>query len=271
VNNIQLTIPRTQDKAINLPIKLDWELLDTENEINLLEADIFAQVVGRPVDFETDRFVHLGYTASTGNVITYKTDINYEFYFFSGGTIATSAATQNWILDYRAEGFSTDEVYYFSDGFKKSFWKFDLYDSPSDRQQTNYLTIVLPTTQGERMGAIMQGTPVSIKKPVYKLDYTGDKEGFFIYWLKSREQLNIDKFYMSCKFWDAKRGVFVQMLNKPQSQNLSNVYGVNTLYDFYYQVNLDYQKQTYVVYNTTNFERIGTDTNPIKWYEYVNP
>jgi hypothetical protein len=271
VNKIQITIPRGQDKVINLPIKLDWELLDTENEINALENEIFAEVAGRPIDFETNRFAHSGYTASTGNLITYNTDINYQFYFFSGGTLTTSASTPNWILDYRSEGFTTDEIYYFSDGFEKSFWKLDFYDSPSDRQQTNFLTIVLPTTQGERMPADMQGTAVTIKKPVYKLDYTGDKEGFFIYWLKSRTTLDLDKFFMSCKFWNAKTGSFSQMINKPQSLNVSNAFNANSLFDFYYQVNLDYEQQTYVVYETTTFQRVGTNTNPIKWYEYVNP
>ena len=147
----------------------------------------------------------------------------------------------------------------------------DFYDSPSDRQQTNFLTIVLPTTQGERMPADMQGTAVTIKKPVYKLDYTGDKEGFFIYWLKSRTTLDLDKFFMSCKFWNAKTGSFSQMINKPQSLNVSNAFNANSLFDFYYQVNLDYEQQTYVVYDTTTFQRVGTNTNPIKWYEYVNP
>ena len=270
MNKIQITIPRGQDKVINLPVKLDWELLDTENEINALENKIFTEVVGKPIDFETNRFAHSGYTASTGNLITYNTDINYQFYFFSGGTLTTSASTQNWILDYRADGFTTDEIYYFSDGFEKSFWKLDFYDSPSDRQQTNYLTIVLPTTQGERMSANMQGTPVTIKKPVYKLDYTGDKEGFFIYWLKKRDFLNINTFYMTAKFFDANTGQFIKMMKVKQSD-----LGGGTSFPpeeyFYYKVNLDYVTQTYQVFDYPNGNRVGGITNPIKWYEYVNP
>ena len=76
---------------------------------------------------------------------------------------------------------------------------------------------------------------------------------------------------MSCKFWNAKTGSFSQMINKPQSLNVSNAFNANSLFDFYYQVNLDYEQQTYVVYDTTTFQRVGTNTNPIKWYEYVNP
>ncbi len=271
VNNIKLTIPRNVNRVINIPVNLDWELLDTENELNALEAKIYAEVAGPPVDYETNRFAHSGYTATTGNEIVYNTDINYEFYFFSGGTLSGTGSTGNWILDYRTDGFTTDEIYYFSDSFQKSFFKLDFYDSPNDTKQTNYLTVILPTTQGERMVANMQGKSVTIKKPVYKLDYVGDKVGFFLYWLKSRDVIDIDKFYVSCKFWNAKNGSFSQLVTTPQSDNVANTFVANTLLDFYYRFDFNYEQQTYAVYNVRTLERIGTNTSPIKYYEYVNP
>jgi hypothetical protein len=63
------------------------------------------------------------------------------------------------------------------------------------------------------MDAVMQKNPVSIKKPYFVLDYVGDKEGFFIYWLKKRTFLDIKTFYMTAKFYDAKKGIFVKMMN----------------------------------------------------------
>lgn len=272
VNKITLTIPRDQDRILNIPVQLDWELLDTENEINMLQSQINAEVAGRPIDFETDRFSHSGVTdINNVNVQNYDTSLNYEFYFFSGGTINGSGSTQNWILDYRADGFSTDEVYYFTQGFKNSFWKLDFYDSPSDKEQTLFLTIILPTTQGERMPAVMQGQDVTIKKPKYILDWIGDKEGYFIYWLKSKNYYDIDKFYVSCKFWNAKDGVFSRFVNRPQSEQASNSFAANSLFNFYYLVVLNYPTQTYTMYDTITFDRVGTASSPIKWYEYVGP
>jgi hypothetical protein len=103
------------------------------------------------------------------------------------------------------------------------------------------------------------------------LDYIGDKEGFFIYWLRKREYIDISRFFMSAKFFDAKLGVYVKMCNTPQSA-IPNPFTFNGDNYFYYQVNLDYITKTYEVYGTSNLvQRVGTENLPIKWYEYVNP
>jgi hypothetical protein len=281
VNKIQLTIPRNQDRVIQIPVMLDWDLLDPENEITAIENQITAEVAGRPIDFETDRFSHSGHTRPIERSVNENpvaipgspdiiTDINYEFRFFSGGSVNGQSSVSNWVLDYRALGFNTDEVYYFSNGFKNSFFKLDFYDTPVESDQTNYLTIILPTTQGERMPAVMQGQNVTIKKPQYKLDWVGDRKGYFIYWVKTRTYVNINTFYMSCKFWDAKTGTFIRMINRPQALQVINSFSPNQVFNFYYQVVLDYPTQTYTVYDTISFDRVGT-SDPIKWYEYVTP
>lgn len=273
VNKITLTIPRNNnDRVLNIPVQLDWELLDIENEVTVLQTQINEEVVGQPIDFETDRFSHSGVTdVSNINLNEYDTSLNYEFYFFSGGTIGGQTSKQNWIVDYRPDGFSTGDVYYFTQGFKNSFWKLDFYDSPSDKGQTLYLTVIIPTTQGEKMPAVMQGEDVTIKMPKFILNWIGDKEGFFIYWLKSRNYLNIDNFFMSCKFWNAKDGEFTRFVNRPQAEQVSNSFGANSLFNFYYLMVLDYPTQTYTMYDTITFERVGTASLPIRWYEYVGP
>ena len=116
----------------------------------------------------------------------------------------------------------------------------------------------------------MQRTPVTIKIPDFVLDYVGDKEGFFIYWLKKRTFLNIDTFYMSAKFYNATTGTYTKMMNVPQSSLSGDKYNFDNLTYFYYQVKLDYDKRTYQVFNTITGNREGTPL-PIKWYEYVNP
>ena len=147
-----------------------------------------------------------------------------------------------------------------------------------EKKQTNYVTIILPTQQGLTMDVIMNNTLVKIKKPDFVLDYVGDKEGFFIYWLKKRTFLNVRTFYMTAKFYDAEKGVFVKMMNMPQAVSS----GTTTTFDnskfFYYRVELDYEKQTYQVFNTNpaqniynNYKQRAGTSVPIKWYEYVNP
>jgi hypothetical protein len=48
----------------------------------------------------------------------------------------------------------------------------------------------------------------------------GIKKGFFLYWLRKTKFLDISKFYMTAKFFDARLGVFVKMMNTPQSDYL---------------------------------------------------
>jgi hypothetical protein len=98
----------------------------------------------------------------------------------------------------------------------------------------------------------------------------GDKEGFFIYWLKSLEFIPLNTFYMTAKFYNAKTGRFTKMLNRPQSTILnSNKFVFDNIDYFYYRVVLDYINIQYMVY-TLQGNRVGT-TSAIKWYEYVNP
>ena len=73
---------------------------------------------------------------------------------------------------------------------------------------------------------------------------------------------------MSAKFFDARLGAFVKMMNTPQS-NLPNKFVFDDSEYFYYKVKLNYNNRTYQILDNTN-NRIGQG-NPILWYEYINP
>ena len=103
------------------------------------------------------------------------------------------------------------------------------------------------------------------------LDFIGDKEGFFVYWLRDREYVDLDEFFMSAKFFDAKVGIFVRMMNQPQLSLLGSYYTFNSDDYFFYKLKLDYTSRTYEVFSTQTNNRVGDEINPIRWYEYVNP
>jgi hypothetical protein len=248
------------NNRINIPINLDWEYLDVDSEIKEYETSILNELITTDKDFEVNRFFHADYDN--------KSEINYEFYFYEGASLSNAS---NWKIDYRAEGFTTQEVYYYANSFRNSFFKLDLYDSPIESEQENYITIILPTQQGLRMATKMQNTDVQIRKPQFILDYVGDKEGFFIYWLKKRNFLDISTFYMTAKFFDGKTGQFVRMMNRPQSTIQGNKFVFSSSDYFYYRVDMDYLTHSYKVYDIINpTDRVG-GTVPIKWYEYINP
>lgn len=271
VNKFQIRQDSLVDKQINIPVELTWDYFGLDDAIDAYEEKVVKEVIGTGRDFEISRFGH----APASN--TNATEINYEFYFYSGGSLND---INNWRINYMSEGFSPQDVYYYSDSFSNSFFKLDLYDTPDEKRQTNYITIILPTQQGMFMEAQMQRTLVNIRKPKFVLDYIGDKEGFFIYWLKKREFLDISTFYMTAKFYDARIGQFRKMMtgkgsnpsdltNGPQALISGDKFNFDNTQYFYYTVKLDYPTQTYQVLNTSG-QRLGTNI-PIKWYEYVNP
>ena len=267
-NKYKILLPRTNSKEINIPIEMNWDLLDRSDSLIDYEKQTVLEVLNQDKDFEVARFSHSDNFNSTNPSIT---DINYEFYFAPSG--ATSANTL-WDASYTIQGFTPREVFYFANQFKKSFFKLDLYNTTATTEQTNYITIILPTQQGFTTGATVGWNTEQIKTPRFKLDFIGDKEGFFIYWLKKRDFLNINTFYMTAKFFDGKSGVFVKMMNRSQGTLVGpNKFNFPQEKYFYYKVVLDYTNYTYKVYdiNTSVDVLVGDSLNPIKWYEYLNP
>jgi hypothetical protein len=173
VNKIKIQKNGIVDQQLTIPIQFTWDYLGLDQSIDEYESKIITEVIGTGRDFEVTRFAHSPLTGTT----TDPTDIKYEFNFFSGGSLDD---TVNWKNNYVAEGFTTQEIFYYTNNFTNSFFKLDLYDNFDEKRQKNYVTIIIPTQQGLKMDAIMQTTPVTIKKPYFVLDYVGDKEGFFI-------------------------------------------------------------------------------------------
>ena len=274
-NKYTFTLPKGDDKYINIPIEIKWDFIGQDDAIEKYQEEVVEEIVGFPGDFEILRFAHDSYNNGT------KTDIKYDFHFFGDingnepvnpSSDVTTATISNWITSYIPEGFLTTEIYYYTKPFTKSFFKLDFYDTKNTISQTNYFTVIIPVQQGFTVsGTVSSLLPdVQIKIPSFKLDYVGDKEGFFLYWLRNKDFYNgLNTFYMTAKFFDARLGVFVKMMNTPQKSTLvGSPFTFNPEDFFYYKVILDYNTKTYQVFD--NQGRVGT-TSSIKWYEYVNP
>lgn len=262
VNKVAIRLFGPLDKQLNVPINLNWDYLGISESIDEYEAEIVTEVLGLGYDFEVDRFSNAPFSGASQETV-----IKYQFYFYSGGSLDSSA---NWKLDYRGEGFSTGDIFYYNNNFSNSFFKLDLYDNVDEKKQKLLITIIIPTQQGSKIDAYLQRTLVKINIPDFNLDFVGDIEGFFIYWLKSKKFLDINTFYMSAKFYNAETGQFTRMMTIPQSDIFGDKFVFDSQLYFYVRVDLDYPTRTYQIFNNVTGERIGTP-NPIKWYEYVNP
>lgn len=245
---------------------MTWDMEGRNDAIDVYENEVLDLIVNPTEDFEVTRYAHKMYNGS-------QTDINYQFYFLPPIFQVTASTASDWVMSYTAETITNKEIYYSSNAFKNSFFKIDFYNTDKTETQQIRATIIIPTHQGNTVtGNIGTGLTVQnieIKTPNFVLDYVGDKEGFFVYWLKNPTYITEKTFYMSAKFYNAKTGNFVRMMNQPQS-SLPNAFNFDKSKYFYYKVNVDYANFEYDVTTLLN-ARVGTSTNPIKWYEYVNP
>ena len=277
---------KQNDTEINLPIEIKFDGLGREDLVQQYEDDVLEQIINPVEDFEVTRYSHNEWLDSNNEK---KTSTTYSFNFFDRSKNITSTTIADnglWVSDYNyidSSVFSTysgitftdKEVYYYANSFSRSFFKLDFYDSVKSENQQIYFTIIIPTQQGRKesvdIGTVSVPNVVDIRRPTFDLDFVGDKEGYFIYWLKSREYININDFYMSAKFFNAKTGEFTRMMNRPQS-SLSQKFNFDKEEYFYYKVSLDvnnYEYEVFNIYGTQN--RVGTLIDNINWYEYVNP
>jgi hypothetical protein len=267
MNANKIKIVKTDlDEFVNVPINMQWDFLGNDQAIDEYETEVINQVINPVTDFEIARFAH--------NVfLNQDSGINYEFNFYDDSQPITANTVGNWGVTYLNEGFSVKDVYFYSKPFTKSFFKLDFYTTKEEKDQEIYLSIILPVQQGftETVLISQELGLVEIKKPKMMLDYLGDKEGFFIYWLRSRDFIDIDRFYMTAKFFDARIGVFKQMTNTRQDLITPNKFNFNNSDYFYYRVDLNYDNKTYEVFSTSTNQRVGSVNTPIKFYEYVNP
>jgi hypothetical protein len=272
VNKFKI-VKTSTDKYIDIPVEIKWDFYGRDDSIDKIQEDIIEKVIGKPKDFELARFQNKKYPNNN------ETSVNYNFYFYSADlNFMNTAIPTYWEANYNSEGFSDKDIYYTTKPFQKSFFKLDFYDTKDGKTQKNYFTVILFANESlDELKSISTYLPdVNISVPRFKLDFVGQqKEGYFFYWLKSREFLNIDTFYMSAKFFNGSTGNFVKMINRNQGSNelSGDKYGFNGEKYFYYKVKLDYSDYTYQIFDYANGSdiRVGYESKPINWYEYVNP
>ena len=88
-NSYKFTLPKGDDKYINIPIEIKWDFLGQDDAVEEYQQNVVEQVIGFPGDFEVLRFAHAPYSNDT------KTDIKYDFHFFSfNGGVPANPSTQ---------------------------------------------------------------------------------------------------------------------------------------------------------------------------------
>ena len=284
-NRIQIRV-KPGEKNITVPIGQIFDEAGREQLITAYEEVELQDAVNVIQDYETTRYY---YGNSTGDY-----NIFYQFKFFD-------EVNQNWgpgSVNFNNAEFTNAELYRNKKSFTRSFFKFDFYDTPVREQQKLMFTIILPTTNCGK--TVVQIDPDEDPVAYYQLasqfkptEYdvwlpeaqlgpaTGKDESYYIHWLKNRDLFDIETFYMSCKFFNAKTGKSNRFLNANPMGNIDPIEPTNW---FYYQVEISVNelttpKYSYIVRDYNDFsysmgvvgmERGMDDVNfPIVWYEYI--
>jgi len=192
---------------------------------------------------------------------------------------------------YDFQNFTPEETYKNNKSFTKSFFKLDLYNSRDRKQQKLFISIIISPINGQKIlrPTLSVQCPSEIPDgryncrpdgeqfcptPNFELDPINNNEGYFIYWLKEKTFLDLDVFYMSCKFYNAKTGEVTQLINTDQvgiNNDTGKPFSISKEDYYYYRVVLNQDRFTYTIFRTSDGVRIGEDmTNPIKFYQYFN-
>jgi len=246
VNNYKILKSNT-NKNLIIPISTNWDFLDREDSLNIYEESIITEIIGTPENYETTRF-------------SYNNEFRYIFYF-------KNSADTEWVNSYVESGrFTEISVLNQSNAFKKSFFKIDFYDSKNTRRRKNYLTIIL----NKRNNTTVIDSPynqgdTNLIIPTYTLNPLSNPEGFYLYWFQNPNILNIDKLYMTVKFFDGSNGTFTTFTTKKQTDS-TTPYRLTTDY-FMREVNFNYDNKTYTIQNLETQLPLSS----LGWYEYKNP
>ena len=286
-NRIQIKA-KVGDKNITIPLGQSFDELGREDSVKTWEIVEQQDAINIIRDYETTKYFY-----SNIGSIPDQYNIFYEFNFLKTDNTYTP--------DFNPQGFKDYEIYRLKKSFTKSFFKFDFYDSPLQEDQEIMFTMTMPLTNCKKEKDVIvkkledaleywSQKSAGISLPVYDIYWPkvqlgpskGNNEGYYIQWYKNRDLYSGDTFYMSCKFYNAKTGKVVRMLNKPSWNQSPVIDNPESSEWYYYWVKLSVNNNGTPKYVYTVHEFDGliggqkgmTDTPPasqIRFYEYKTP
>tara|TARA_R110000824_G_scaffold52896_4_gene146811 strand:- start:38568 stop:39446 length:879 start_codon:yes stop_codon:yes gene_type:complete len=287
-NRIQIKASLS-DKKVTIPLGQIFDEVGREQLLEMHDQIEQQNNINYVQDYETTR-----YTPNYGP----KFEIYYEFEFWDD--VTTLPGYPKYVKNFNILGYKNFELARNSKSFTRSFFKFDFFDSPIREKQKLMFSTIMPTNNCRKKLAVINQDedpteywaqrsdgitlPVyEIYKPAFSAASApeGTTENYYLQWLKDRELFSANTFYMTCKFFNARTGTVMRMLN----QEPTPIQGNYNFEDFfYYQIILNIEignttpKYNYTVhpYNSVvgatgiTLAPLGETVNgPIKFYEFV--
>lgn len=176
---------------------LGWEESFKDYEDKVLES-----IINPVQNYETIRYIHEPYSASTGNIC----DIWYFFYFIdSSNTYAKG-------LDYNLVGITPQENALLLKQTAKSFFRLEFYTTPNRETQKLVFAKNLSIPLGQKV--FDQNISNDIFVPVFNGNNYKNTENMYLFWFGDDTVFSGTTFYMTARFFNADDGTITQLLNK---------------------------------------------------------
>jgi len=293
VNRIKIKV-NDIEKGVVFPIATDFDEAGREQLIKIWERVEIQNAINLIQDFETTSYQHQTYQDNDNNP---QRRLLMDFNFFD--------ATGAYSSDYSNVNIIWPAIYRRQQTFTKSFFKMDYYDSPNPTTQRLIFTIIIPANNSKKQTVQINNTPGDINfdgiaylqafgedqlnNPIqfYDIEFANFEfgaldsinEGYYINFLKKRDIVFPDEYYVACKFFNASNGHILKMLNKDATLlPIPNL--VTAQEHFFYKLTFNRSLWTYFyeeydenIYSVTDGVGpiTGTLANPIKFFEYMNP
>lgn len=258
INTGQLSATAT---TINIPLNLDYQLVDAAELVETKFVDVEIQTAINPIlDYEKVRFIP---TNASGTLIT---NITYNLFFMNNNVYQNPT-------HYSDIGFTNDDLTSETNAFTQSYILLNFYDSDNAYTQNLISQISIysmltkadeyPTSSFINGVYIIAGqakpanvvpvryvlsNPLLVKKAFY--------EGYHIYDYKDDVAINVPKFlYMRATYYNSKTGEIKNMMTSPVTYSIDNLVGkLHTKYQLYRNANsfyyaIDDTYSTNVVYS----------------------
>jgi hypothetical protein len=275
--NLSTLSSATTATTINIPINLEYQIVDQSEIIERVFVDIEVEKTINPiVDYEKTRFKPINSNNKVVNKITYELDL-------SGKTT------------YGSIGFTDDDIKFETERFKQTFLNLSFYDSdiPLTQNLLSFITLnpslaksdlsqSQSTTSNLVLGQTKPASEIKLtficENPIINL--RGKSNGYYLYDFKDELIMNgaPKSLYMKATFKNAKTGKVTNLMVNDKALPIEDL--IKKLYTRYILTKTDkgffYKIDT--TYNTPNTtpptpnnvtEVVNTDNITVKLYQIL--
>ena len=298
-----------KDLNLSLGFGTTIDEVGREDLIKTYEDDVVRKVINPTKDYEITRYRHAPLDDGSDNSPEiYYEFMFYDSIQSTWNTNPSASVSPPPPFAYNFQGYTNEEIAANTSDLNKSFFKLDFYDKVDKPKQKFYMSSLFSPIRGNRLnldsidldcdyggaanadwttlgmnepdspitnmsnGSIIYDTTRDVLIPTFTLDMDNKSSGYFFYWLKNKELINIKHFFISAKFFNARDGVITRFLNQlPSTLPATKMNSFDPIAYLYYRVQINQTNYTYKVLDLTGI-RVGTSpATAIKYWEYINP